>query len=228
MFRRQHIDSVPNIKANGTLRLVIAGADTTTITMRALFYYTLKHPRVWKKLVEEVRAVAPRDRPMPYQDARVLPYLDAVIQETVRYHPAVSMSMERIVPDTGLVLPDGSSVPPGSLVGMNPYIVGRNKDIFGADAEDFRPDRWLRTEDESDEQYKERMQRWGTAQIAFGGGSRICLGRNLSMMEVYKVVPTLISRYEIELDDPNETWWYSSRWFYRVKGVICKLAPRKD
>lgn len=208
---------------------VIAGADTTTITMRALFYYCLKDQRVWKKLQDEVRtANLPANKPVPMATARQLPYLEAVVNETLRFHPAVSMMMERIVPEDGLTLPDGSVVPGGSLVGMNPYIVGRNKGVFGADADDFRPDRWLQQEGEGDEAYKDRMQLWGTAQIQFGGGSRICLGRNLSIMEVYKVVPTLIATFDIELEDPNETWWTSSRWFYRTKGVVCNLKPRSS
>lgn len=208
---------------------VIAGADTTTITMRALFYYCLKDQRVWKKLQDEVRtANLPTNKPVPMATARQLPYLEAVVNETLRFHPAVSMMMERIVPEGGLTLPDGSVVPGGSLVGMNPYIVGRNKGVFGADADDFRPDRWLQQQGEGDEAYKDRMQLWGTAQIQFGGGSRICLGRNLSIMEVYKVVPTLIATFDIELEDPNETWWTSSRWFYRTKGVVCNLKPRSS
>lgn len=196
--------------------------------MTALFYHCLKDQRIWHKLQDEARANAPAGGPMPYSIARQLPYLDAVINETIRYHPAVSMTMERIVPQEGLTLPDGSFVPGGTLLGMNPYIVGRNQDIFGADADDFRPDRWLQQDGESDEKYKERLQRWSTAQIAFGGGSRICLGRNMALMEVYKVVPTLLVRFDISLADPNEKWWTSARWFYRTKGVNAVLKPRSS
>lgn len=205
---------------------VVAGADTTAITMRALFYYCLKDQRVWKKLQEQVRAKFTGGSSIPISEARQLPYLDAVVNETLRYHPPVSMTMERIVPEGGLSLPDGSVVPASSLVGMNPYIVGRNKGVFGADADAFRPDRWLQQEGESDDEYKERLQTWATAHIVFGGGSRICLGRNLSLMEIYKVVPTLIATFDIELEDPNEVWWTSSRWFYRTQGVVCKLRQK--
>ncbi|KAM0326320.1 hypothetical protein ACHAQA_006920 [Verticillium albo-atrum] len=223
----------PEIVDEGTiigylLLNLIAGSDTTAITMRALFYYCLKNQRIWRKLVSEVRASVPSAQPCPHATARALPYLEAVVRETLRYHPAVSMTMERIVPDGGLVLPDGSVVPGGCFVGMNPYIVGRNKGIFGPDADDFRPDRWLQQDDENEEAYKERMQLWNTANLTFGGGSRICLGRNLSQMEVYKVVPSVISRFDIELADPNEKWWTSSRWFYRTKGVVCRLKPRES
>ncbi|KAH6843270.1 cytochrome P450 [Chaetomium sp. MPI-CAGE-AT-0009] len=207
---------------------LIAGADTTAITMRALFYHVLKNPRVFTRLQADVRAEFAPFEPAAHSRARALPYLEAVVKETLRYHPAVSMIMERIVPEGGLTLPDGRVVPAGQMVGMNPYIVGRNKDVFGEDAEEFNPDRWLQREGESEEEHKERMARWGQSLLAFGGGYRICLGRNLSMMEVYKVVPTLLASFDIALEDPNEEWWTCSRWFYRTKGVICKLKPRSS
>ena len=109
---------------------------------------------------------------------------------------------------------------------MVPYIIRRNKGVFGADADDFRPDRWLQGNEETDEAYKKRMQLWGSASLTFGGGSRICLGRNLSQMEVYKVVPTMISRFDNELDDPSKAWWTSARWFNRTQKVICRIKPR--
>lgn len=68
------------------------------------------------------------------------------------------MIMERIVPENGLALPDRSVVPGGQMVGMNLYVVGRNKCVFGEDAEEFNPDRWLRGEDEREEEYQGRMQ----------------------------------------------------------------------
>ncbi|KAK4147374.1 Pisatin demethylase [Dichotomopilus funicola] len=224
-----HPDLVNDGSVIGYLLLnLIAGADTTAITMRALFYHILKSPRIYTKLQTEVRSVFVPFEAASHAKARALPYLEAVVKETLRYHPAVSMIMERIVPEGGLTLPDGSVVPAGQMVGMNPYIVGRNTDVFGKDAEEFNPDRWLRGDAESEEAHKERMQRWGQSLLAFGGGYRICLGRNLSMMEVYKVVPTLMATFDIELEDPNEDWWTCSRWFYRTKGVVCKLKPRSE
>ncbi|KAK1958741.1 cytochrome P450 [Colletotrichum sublineola] len=234
-FLQYFVDSSrthPEIVDEGTiigylLLNLIAGADTTAITMRALFYYCLKHPRIWERLESEIVANIPGDEPAPHAVARALPYLEAVCRETLRYHPAIAMTMERVVPEGGLALPDGSVVPGGSLVGMNPYIVGRNKSVYGEDADQYCPERWLRQDAEDDEAYKLRMRQWSAADIVFGGGSRICLGRNLSLMELYKIVPSLISRFEIQLVDPEEKWWTSSRWFYRTKGVTCHLRRRK-
>jgi cytochrome P450 len=206
---------------------VIAGADTTATTIRAFFYYCLKDRSIWNRLESEIRARAPAGEPVSYAAAHSIPYLDAAVRETLRYHPVVSMIMERIVPEPGLVLPGGSTVPAGTLVGMNPYIVGRNKSIFGPDADNFRPDRWLQQDGETNDAHVERLQAWGTANLTFGGGSRICLGRHFSQVETIKVVATLIATFDIELDDPQETWWTSSRWFYRTSGVVCRVKERR-
>ncbi|KAL1838075.1 hypothetical protein VTJ49DRAFT_3095 [Mycothermus thermophilus] len=137
---------------------LLAGADTVAITMHGLFYHLLKNPRVHTRLRAEVRAAFQPFQPAPYAQARALPYLDAVIREAMRYQPAFTMALERIVPPSGLRLPDGSVVPGGQIVGMNPYVLGRNKGLYGEDADEFKPERWLRGEGEGEEEYKERMR----------------------------------------------------------------------
>ncbi|KAM5522894.1 benzoate 4-monooxygenase cytochrome p450 [Fusarium oxysporum f. sp. phaseoli] len=107
---------------------------------------------------------------VPYSRARSLPYLDAVIRESLRMHPSVAMPLERYVPNTGLMLPDGSFVPPGASVGLNPYIIGRNEKVWGKNADEFRPDRWLKAEDESEEEYQRRLRNMNGADLTFGGG----------------------------------------------------------
>ncbi|KAI1342373.1 cytochrome P450 [Xylariaceae sp. FL0016] len=208
---------------------LIADADTTTIVVRALFYYALRSPRVRKRLGDEVLAAGiDASCPDPFRIARSLPYLEAVCREAMRMHPSVSMSMERIVPEPGLKLPNGRFIPAGTIVGMNPYILGRNKAIYGDDADEFRPERWLRRDNESDADHQTHMRPWNAADLTFGAGSRICLGKNLSMMDMHKVVASLIARYEIELIDPNEQWQALSRWFSYIKGgLTCRLESRR-
>jgi cytochrome P450 len=137
------------------------------------------------------------------------------------------MLLERYVPDGGLVLPDGSAVPAGTAVGINPYVVGRNKDVYGADADVFRPDRWLRGADESESDHALRMRAWNAADLAFGGGSRVCIGRHLAALEIYKLVATLVARYRIEMVDPTAEWEVTGSWFPRQKGLLCTLRKRE-
>ncbi|CAM1501189.1 Fc.00g103510.m01.CDS01 [Cosmosporella sp. VM-42] len=205
---------------------LLAGADTTAITVRAIFWYALHNPEAYKKLEEEILAADMSDV-ASYSSARALPYLEAVIREAMRMHPGVCMLLERYVPETGLKLPDGSFVPAGTAVGINPYVVGRNKGIWGADADEYRPERWLQNEGESDIAYRERLRLFNAADLTFGGGSRVCIGRNLAQLNVYKIVATLVRRYEIELADPTQDWEVTGSWFPRQKGLICNLKKRQ-
>lgn len=230
---------------------LLAGADTTAITIRALFYYALRNPEVYKKLEAEILA-ADLGKIAPYNAARALPCesqvtptccvhiliertvlthentldLEAVAREAMRMHPGVCMLLERYVPASGLTLPDGTFIPPKTAVGINPYVAGRNESIWGEEADEFRPERWLQRAAESDEDYQKRLRLYNAADLTFGGGSRVCIGRNLANMEVYKIVATLVGRYEIQLVDSQRQWEVTGSWFPRQKGLVCYLKKR--
>src|SRR4051812_36264088 len=115
----------------------------------------------------------------------------------MRLHPSVAFPLERIVPASGLALPDGSLVPAGCAVGINPYITLRNTTIFGSDADAFRPERWLQSPKEGAAAFDARVKAMrSVGDLVFGAGSRICLGRSLALMEIYKLVATLVARFE--------------------------------
>ncbi|CAI7654472.1 unnamed protein product [Penicillium glandicola] len=207
---------------------MIAGADTTGITINAALYFSLKHPHVWERLRTEIPAYdSTSGHTVSYKSAKQFPYLDAVIRESMRCHPAVAMLLERYVPEGGLVLPDGSLVPAGSIVGINPYIVGHNTTIWGEDAEEFRPGRWLRDETrETEDAFQERLLSMNKADLTFGGGSRSCIGKHLGLLEVYKVIATLVSRYDIKLAHPEKDWTTHNSFFVRQTGIEVKLTRR--
>ncbi|KAI0002785.1 cytochrome P450 [Xylariaceae sp. FL0662B] len=204
---------------------LVAGADTIAITIRTIFYYALRNPAVYRRLEEEILA-AKLEEPAPYALARAQPYLEATVREAMRIHPGVCMMLERYVPESGLRLPDGTYVPPGTAVGINPYVLGRNKDVWGPDADEFRPERWLRAEGESEDAYRDRMRLFNAADLTFGDGARVCIGRYIAQMEVYKVVATLIGHFEIQLADPEREWDVVGSFFFRQKGLICNLKRR--
>jgi cytochrome P450 len=71
-----------------------------------------------------------------------MPYLQACIHEALRFHPAVGMNLPRVVPTEGIDI-NGTYLPPGTIIGANPWVVNRDQSIFGEDVEAFRPERWL-------------------------------------------------------------------------------------
>lgn len=195
-----------NQLVNWLMLNILAGGDTTSATMRAVVYYLAKAPEAYQKLTEELDG-AKLSLPAQWKDIKSLRYLDAVLREAMRINPGLAMIFERVVPRGGFTLPDGRFVPAGTKIGINPAVTNRDREVFGADADEFNPERWF-TRDESK---LKRMR--DTADFTFGGGNRICMGRYFAQLELYKLFATLYSLYDIKLVDPKHKWKYHNAWF---------------
>jgi cytochrome P450 len=177
---------------------VFAGSDTTAISLRSIIYYLLKNPLCKEKFVSEIderKKTGKLSDPVTLEEANEMPYLQACMYEALRLHPAVGMSLPRVVPAEGIEI-DNKLLPAGTIVGVNPWVVHRDQEVFGEDVEAFKPERWLER-DRSD------MDRFF---FAFGSGARVCLGRNISWMEMSKLVPTLFSKFDLQLANPEASW----------------------
>ena len=102
-------------------------------------------------------------------------------------------------------------------MGINPWVVHRNEEVFGEDVEGFKPERWLREGRDSD------MIRFF---FAFGSGARMSLGRNISWMEMSKLIPTLFTKFDLSLAYPKESWKETCWWFVKQDGLNVRLIPR--
>jgi hypothetical protein len=77
-----------------------------------------------------------------------MPYFQACVKEALRMHPAVGQLLERVVPQEGVTI-RGVFLPGGTVVGMNPWVAARDKEIYGADADTFRPERWIQADEKA-------------------------------------------------------------------------------
>lgn len=204
---------------------VVAGSDTVAIPLRSILYYVLQDQEVRNKLMLELDG-AGLSVPVKWREARQLPYLDAVIQEALRIHPPVGFGPERIVPPQGLQLTGGDSFRVGTQVSMNAWAVQRCSPIFGQDLDDFRPERWLQFNGESEKAYEERLTEMRRAFFAFGYGPRACIGKNLSLIEIYKLIPTLFLTTDMEL--ASAEWRTRGSWFVRQAGLDVFLRQKVD
>ncbi|CZR65555.1 uncharacterized protein PAC_15455 [Phialocephala subalpina] len=164
-----------------SMNVVGAGADTTAISVRAILRYVCSNPRVLQKLQAEINNAsatgALSDLPN-FAEGNALPYFQAVIKEALRVFPAVGYQLPRVVPSGGTEI-EGKFLPANATVSVNGWALHRNKSIFGEDADEFRPERWL-------EGYTKLME---SCYASFGFGSRTCIGKNMALMEINKVEP---------------------------------------
>ena len=200
---------------------IFAGSDTTAASLRAIFYYLCRNEDAHRKLLNEIDEADRNGElsdPVTFAEAQNLKYFQAVIKEALRMHPAVGLLLERIVPQGGADF-GGVWLPEGTVVGMNPWTASRDKSTYGADANEFKPERWL----EADETQLKIMDR---NFLAFGSGTRTCLGKNISLLEMSKLVPQVLRRFDFELSEPEREWLLHCYWFVRQAGLVCRVKRR--
>ncbi|KAK7431026.1 hypothetical protein QQZ08_002556 [Neonectria magnoliae] len=198
---------------------VSAGSDTTAIAMRAVFYYTLKNADAYSRLCSEVRGNL--EEPVRFQPAYNLPFLKAVVQEAMRMHPSVGQLLGRTVPVGGAII-GGHQIGAGAEVGMSPWVLHRDPEVF-PDPDIFKPERWLLGEGCTDEEHLRLMNR---SFFAFGHGAHSCSGKHISIMEVTKLIPTLLLRYDLELVEDGEGGKFTNWWFTPQHSLKVKLTHR--
>lgn len=163
---------------------IIAGSDTTATAIRTTMLYLMSSPQVYRKLAHEVRtadAAGKLSSPITDAEARNLPYLQAVIKEGLRVFPPVTGLMPTVVPPGGDII-HGVHVPEGTEIGWSAFGVQHSKDVYGTDAETFRPERWLDVKDE--DKLRSMLSTW---ELVFKYGKWQCLGRSVALMELNKV-----------------------------------------
>ncbi|KAH9229420.1 hypothetical protein K456DRAFT_1764567 [Colletotrichum gloeosporioides 23] len=179
---------------------IFAGSDTTAISLRAILYYTTRSPQVYSKLMAELDEACDEGRlsvPVSWKQSQQLTYLTATVSEALRLHPAVGLILERIVPEEGLELADGTHLPGGIIVGASPWVVHHDKEVFGDDVNVFRPERWLQDENESQEEFDKRFKTMAAATFTFGKGHRTCIGKSISLLEIFKMIPSFFLTFEV-------------------------------
>lgn len=185
--------------------MLLAGADTTGTAFQAIMRNILSRPDVYEKLMAEIDKATRTGKisDMPQYEVSTttgkpcsghthtpnriaertqevldnLPYYVACVKESMRLNPSAPNIFPRLAPQGGLDL-YGKFVPAGTEITCNPWLVHRDTNLYGADAEQFRPERWLEDEDKTRDFTKYSM--------TFGYGPRICLGRDIAMMELFK------------------------------------------
>ncbi|KAI4937157.1 uncharacterized protein J4E92_001885 [Alternaria infectoria] len=154
---------------------IMAGADSVAVNLRAVLYYLIRTPDAMSKATQELQTQRHLlSTPVSFAEStKHLPYISACIKEASRLFPSTGFNMSRIAPAQGITL-SGVYIPAGYHVGINPQIIQYDKKLFGEDALEFRPERWLESEAR-----KFEMER---GMLLFGAGKRTCIGKNVSFL----------------------------------------------
>ena len=167
-----------------SLLQILAGSDSTATAIRMTTLYLLTNPPVYAKLRNEIDEAVKNgtvSEIIQVSEATSLPYLQAVIKESLRCWQPLTGIGTKIAPPGG-ALSNGVKIPAGTQLALANQAIMFRKDLFGADADIFRPERWL----EADTQTLKLYER--TWELTFAGGQYTCPGKYIALMETNKVV----------------------------------------
>ncbi|EPS98326.1 hypothetical protein FOMPIDRAFT_1024652 [Fomitopsis schrenkii] len=206
---------------------LVAGHETTSTGTIWSLYALAQAPEVQAKLREELWSV-PTENPT-MDELNALPYLEAVVRETLRVHAPVSetirvaakddvVPLERPYVDTQGNVCDHIRVPKGTRFSIPILAMNRSKEFWGADAHEFKPERW--TTGGIPEAAHHIPGVWGNM-MTFIGGPRACIGFRFSLVEMKALLFTLIRSFEFELALPKEA-------IVKLQGVVDRPFLRAE
>ncbi|CAE6339442.1 unnamed protein product [Rhizoctonia solani] len=177
------------------INILVAARDTTATTLTFAVYILAENPAIMHRLRDEIICrLGTSNHPTP-DDFKEMKYLRAVINETLRLFPAVPVNVRAAAKSTVLAV-NGKRhyIPAGTRMTWSTLMMHRRKDLWGPDADDFDPDRWL----------DDRLKKFVTPNpfifLPFNAGPRICLGQQFAYNEASFFLCRLLQRVEsIEL-----------------------------
>uniref|UniRef100_A0A0D3DKV8 Cytochrome P450 n=1 Tax=Brassica oleracea var. oleracea TaxID=109376 RepID=A0A0D3DKV8_BRAOL len=169
------------------LGVLIAAKDTTSSALSWFFWLLSKNPEAMIKIRQEINNKMPKFDPA---DLDKLVYLDGAVCETLRLYPSVPFNHKS--PAKPDVLPTGHRVDDNWKIVISIYALGRMKSVWGDDAEDFRPERWISDNGMLRHEPSHKF-------LAFSAGPRSCLGKKLTFLQIKTVAVKIIQKYEIEV-----------------------------
>ncbi|KAK9143644.1 hypothetical protein Syun_013044 [Stephania yunnanensis] len=201
--------------------------DTTAVALSWFLYMLCKHPIIQEKVAEEVCKATQAKGNTTFDEFTAsitedaldkMQYLTAALTETLRLYPALPVDAKICLADD--VWPDGFSVKKGDMVAYQPYAMGRMKFIWGDNAEEYRPERWLSDNGvfQSESPFKFPV---------FQAGPRICLGKEFSYRQMKIFSAVLLGCFTFKLCDEKRPVNYRTMINLHIDGGLhLRAFPR--
>ena len=167
------------------MTLLLAGHETTAVSLSWTWYLLAQYPEVEKKLWSELRAVL-NGRSPRVQDLSRLPYTERVVKEAMRLYPPAWAIVRNSLKDSDL---GGYRVPAGATVMMSQWVMHRDPRYYDQ-PEQFNPDRWLEGRAKGASKF---------TYFPFGGGPRTCIGASFATMEGVLVLAAIAQSYQVRV-----------------------------
>lgn len=176
--------------------LIIAGSNTTSISLCGFFFYITHYPRVYAKLVKHIRSTfASVDEIVEGRKLSSCQYLRACLDEAMRLTPAGPSELSRTILPGGLEV-DGEIFPEGVNVGTGGWSNGHNHENYG-DSNIYRPERWI--VDEANGITADSIAHIKSCFHPFSSGPGNCVGQNLAILEMLLVIARTLYRMDVRL-----------------------------
>ncbi|KAK0479858.1 cytochrome P450 [Armillaria luteobubalina] len=176
-----------------TLNILLAARDTTASTLTLVIYFLSMYPETCARLRQEILARVGPNRMPTFEDIKEMKFLRAVINETLRLYPVVPFDVRDSINATTFPSTDPSEkpfyIPAHTKIVYSVFLMHRRKDLWGSDAEEFDPDRFL------DRRLKTYLTPNPFIFLPFNAGPRICLGQQFAYNEISFMLVRLLQNF---------------------------------
>ncbi|KAL4261411.1 cytochrome P450 family protein [Pleurotus pulmonarius] len=208
----------------GTAGVLFAGgADTTASSLETYILALLQHPEIQKKGQEEIDRVIGHDRLPTFEDYDVLPYVECVVQEILRWHPTAPLGIPHRAMEDDIYR--GMFIPKGAIILANANGMALDENVY-TEPTKFNPDRFLPKSQGGNEEPR--------SIASFGFGRRICPGRHLAVASMWIAVATMFATVNVNKAKDEDGVEITPDLIFetgitsRPKTFSCSITPRSE